>query len=102
MTAIAVRLTDRSVGLWPLREPPNVPKGVLLAATTKTPRERALLATISGKIKGLILLTLIYIQQFNMSGSVWICHGISHLADWWVLNNVNSRYCCSFTVLEII
>merc|ERR1719397_1145934 len=33
-------ITERSVGLWPLREPPKVPKGVLLAATTKTPRER--------------------------------------------------------------
>ena len=42
-------LTERSVGLWPLREPPKVPNGVLLAATTKTPRERALLATISEK-----------------------------------------------------
>merc|ERR1719376_324212 len=42
-------ITDRSVGLWPLREPPNVPKGVLLAATTKTPRERALLASFSPK-----------------------------------------------------
>merc|ERR1719397_433457 len=40
-------ITERSVGLWPLREPPKVPNGVLLAATTKTPRERALLATIS-------------------------------------------------------
>lgn len=46
------------MGLWPLREPPNVPKGVLLAATTKTPRERALLATISEKIKGLVLFPL--------------------------------------------
>ena len=40
-------LTERSVGLWALRDPPKVPNGVLLAATTKTPRERALLATIS-------------------------------------------------------
>ena len=67
MVAMAEGLTERSVGLWPLREPPKVPKGVLLAATTKTPRERALLATISEKKKGfgcfllLILLTLVYI-----------------------------------------
>ena len=39
------------MGLWLFREPPKVPKGVLLAATTKTPRERALLATISEKKK---------------------------------------------------
>ena len=44
---IILLLTERSVGLWALRDPPNVPNGVLLAATTKTPRERALLATIS-------------------------------------------------------
>ena len=44
---ILLLLTERSVGLWALRDPPKVPNGVLLAATTKTPRERALLATIS-------------------------------------------------------
>ena len=32
--------TCRSTGLWFFRDPPKVPKGVLLAATTKTPRER--------------------------------------------------------------
>merc|ERR1712183_1076985 len=40
--AIAASLasTCRSTGLWDFREPPNAPNGVLLAATTNTPRER--------------------------------------------------------------
>ena len=34
--------TWRSTGLWPFRDPPNVPNGVLLAATTKTPLDKTL------------------------------------------------------------